>query len=167
MKEQRFYLRSSEWLLTGSLILLLLSLLAIAKIKAFRAGEAREDKLVTIEVFINGHVKKPGVYAAKRGMPIGEVVKKAQPKKFADLRAVTFKEAVSSPLALTIKPLEELVIHVEGAVENPGPLLVSCGTRISDLKKILTLNREADLAFFKKKRLLQDGEIIKIPLRKD
>jgi len=167
MKKQQVHLRSSEWLLTGSLLLLLASLVAIAKIKAYKAGEVGEKKQVAVEVSVQGHVKKPGIYPIARGAPLAEVVRKAQPQKFANLRAIPVKELVTSSLELVIEPLCELLIQVDGAVKNSGPVSVPLGTRISDLKKILVLDEKADLSFFKKKRLLQDGEIVKIPLRKD
>ncbi|HEX2582782.1 MAG TPA: SLBB domain-containing protein, partial [Chlamydiales bacterium] len=84
----QYRLRSSEWILTGSLLLLLLSLLAIAKIKAAQFGEPQERKIITLDVSIDGHVKKPGVYSIPRGTLIGEALKKAHPKKFADLRSI-------------------------------------------------------------------------------
>ena len=163
----KFQLRSSEWLLTGSLLLLLASLVAIAKIKAYQAGEAHEERMVTVEVTIQGHVKKPGVYAAARGIPVGQVLRKAQPKKYADLRGLCLKDPVVAPLELAIEPLQELRIQVKGAVEQPGEISIPLGTRISDLKKILLLSTTADLTFFKKKRLVPDGEVINIPSRND
>ena len=165
MNEHRIRLRSSEWLLTGSLFLLLFSLVAIAKIKASQAGEPRERKIVTVDLRIDGHVKRPGVYSVARGTPIGEVLKKARPKKFADLRTISLEEPVSHPLELNIECLKELVIRIEGAVQNPRQYQVPPGTRISDLKKNLSLAANADLAFFKKKRMVQDGETINVPSR--
>jgi hypothetical protein len=162
---ERFRLRSSEWLLTGSLFILLFSLVAIAKIKASQAGAPRERKIFTVDVTINGYVKKPGVYAIARGTPLGEALKKAFPKKFADLHAIPLDDPVSHPLVFNIECLKELLIHVEGAVQNPGQIRVAPGTRISGLKKIIPLSANADPAFFKKKRMVQDGETINIPSR--
>lgn len=159
----QYRLRSSEWILTGSLFLLLLSLLAIAKIKATQVGDPLERKIVTLDVSIDGHVKKPGVYAVARGTPIGEALKKAHPKKFADLRAIPLKDPISHPLCLHVEPLRELTVQVVGAIENPGQFRVAPGTRIADLKKFLSLAANADRAYFKKKRMVQDGETIKIP----
>ncbi len=167
MNQCRFRLRSSEWLLTGSLFLLLFSLLAIAKIKASQVGAPRERKIIAVDVSIDGHVKKPGVYAVARGAPIGEVLRKAHPKKFADLRAIRLEDPISHPLSLNIEPLKELNVQIVGAIQNPGQFRVPPGTRISDLKKNLSLSASADLAYFKKKRMLRDGETINVPEKID
>jgi len=165
LEERRYRLRSSEWLLTGSLLFLLAALLAIAKIKAYQAGEPLKERVITLEISLQGHVKNPGIYPVRRGTALGELIKQARPLKFADLRSLSLKEPILKPLELVIEPLKELLIQVEGAVEHPGQISVSPGTKISDLKKILTLDKEADPAFFRKKRLLQDGECVKIPTR--
>ena len=134
--------------------------------KAWRSGEPLKKKIITVEVAIEGCVRKPGVYLVSRGTPMGEVIKRAGLRKFADLRPLRLQEPILQPVEIVIPALQQLKIRVEGAVKNPGQLAVLPGTKIADLKKILLLEKEADLTFFRKKRQLQEGEIIKIPTRK-
>ena len=158
-----YRLRASEWFVTGGLFLFLFSLFLIAKIKTAQVGPFREHKIVLVDVAIQGHVKRCGTYSVERGMPIGAVLRKAAPKKFADLRAISLKSPITAPLELKIECLKNLLIRIEGAVQNPGTIQVLPGTRILDLRKIVPLSREADLTFFKKRHVLEDGETVFIP----
>jgi hypothetical protein len=163
MDKRSFRLRSSEWLLTGSLLILLICLVVVSKTRASQVILPRAREVTMVDVSIDGHVKKPGLYPTALGTPIGAALKKAGLKKNADLRSISLKEPILQPLSITIEYLKELSIFVEGEVQNPGNFQVPYGSRISDLKKILQLSSNADSAFFKKKRLLQDGETISVP----
>lgn len=157
-------LRSSEWLLSGSLFLLLLSLYSIAKFKAVHFSDnSPQEALQKIAVQIEGHVAKPGSYDIPIGTSHEAALKKARPLKFADLRSHSLKEPISSSTILKIEKLQELAVQICGAVENPGLVHVQPGTRIIDLKKIVALTPNTDLSFFKKRRQLVDGETVIIP----
>lgn len=156
-------LHPSEWLLSGTVFLILATLLVIANVQARRLSERSVKTPPPVEVVIEGLVAKPGPRLVALGTPLADVVRKARPKRFADLSAVTPAARVTAPLHLEIPKLTHLTIHVEGAVLLAGSQSVPVGTRISDLRKILALTPEADLTFFEGRRLLNPEEILRIP----
>jgi hypothetical protein len=155
-------LRSSEWLLTGSLFLIVVSLFAIAKIHSSLFAKIEETPSL-VEVSIEGLVAKPGNYLVEKGSPLQYVLQRAKPKPWADLRSIDPKTRVKESLHLIVGKLAELKISLEGAVLEPGDAQVPCGTRLCDLKKYSS--PKADPAFFKKRRLLKDGEVVQVPSR--
>lgn len=159
----RSRLHPSEWLLSGTVFLILVTLLVIANVQAYRLSEKSLKTPPPVEVLIEGFVAKPGSRLVPLGTPLMDVVRKARPKRFADLSAIALDTRVTAPLRLEISKLTHFTVYVEGAVQFAGPQSVPVGTRLSDLKKILALTPEADLAFFKGRRFLNPGEILQIP----
>ena len=156
-------LRFTEWTLTGAFLLVLISLVLIAKIQAHRLSVNTVLAPPPVEIVLEGEVERPGTYLTPLGTPLHDVVRKAGPKRFADVSFILPETRVTAPLHLKLQPLTHLTITVEGAVTAPGSLTVPIGTRISDLKKYLTLTPDADRTFFKKRRLLKNNEKITIP----
>lgn len=156
-------LRPSEWLFTSTLLLILAALILIANIQARRFSVDPSLAPPPVAITIDGLVSKPGTYLIELGTPLSEVLRKARPKRFADLSAIDPSLRITTPLQLHIAPLTHLTIHLQGAVQQPGPLTVPVGTRLSDLKKLTSLSKSADLAFLKKRRLLLHEETIVIP----
>lgn len=154
-------LRTSEWLLTCSLLLILISLFAIAKIQSSRFDGVPEMKTELVSVSVLGHVEKPGVYNVEVGALLSDVVKKSKPRRDADLRGIAGRVEISQ--SVNVVELGSLKISLEGAVVVPGFLEVPLGSRVCDLKNLVALKDDVDKAFFKKRRLLRDGEVIKIP----
>jgi hypothetical protein len=157
-------LKNTEWALAGSLTLILLSLWVVAKILAwhFSQGTSREClSHVTIEV--EGEVEHPGLYTVAKGTPVGEILRKARPNRYANLRTIDVEAPIVAEARFNIESLQRLTIHVTGAVTEPMEIEVLPGTRICQLRQRVSLNEDADLSFFKKKRLLADGEILVIP----
>jgi hypothetical protein len=66
-----------------------------------------------------------------------------------------------------VEELKELKIIVRGAVVDPGVIVMPLGARICDLKSKVVLGDEADKTFFKRRRLLKNGEIIEVPKKID
>lgn len=64
---------------------------------------------------------------------------------------------------LVVEELTELKVLVRGAVVDPGSITMPLGARICDLKSKVILKDEADKTFFKRRRLLRNGEIIEVP----
>jgi hypothetical protein len=108
-------------------------------------------------------VRKPGIYSIAMGTPVQVILNKAFPKKNADLQSLSLKKIISQPCSIYVECLKELSICIEGEVLNPGLFRVPFGSRISDLKHLVSVSQNADLKYFKKRRLLQDGETINIP----
>jgi hypothetical protein len=156
-------LRFTEWILTGALLVLVASIFFISKVQSRRFSVDTAAALPPVEVNVQGQVAKPGLYPVAIGTPLSEVILKARPGRFADLSGIDPEARVRGPLRLELKVLEKLTIAVEGEIEAPGPLTVPVGTRVCDLKKYVTVKAGADLAFFKKRRLLNNGEKITIP----
>ncbi len=119
-----------------------------------------------VHVTIEGFVDRPGVYDLPKGMPVGEALRKARPKRFADLRNIDLKRPITSSV-LKIEPLCSLQIHVMGEVTAPGTIEVEPGTRICQLKQKIALTPDADLTFFKKRKFVDDGDVIVVPCKKN
>ena len=166
MIKSRVSLRSSEWVLTGSLFFLFFTIAAISKIKASKTNSERKAEIIMVDVSIEGHVKKPGIYSVAKGTPVQTVLKKAIPKKNADIQSLPFKENISHSCSINVPCLQELSIRIEGELQNPGLFHVAVGTRISDLKQLVLLTPDADKKYFKKRRQLEDGETLIIPQKK-
>ncbi|OGN64853.1 MAG: hypothetical protein A3E80_01870 [Chlamydiae bacterium RIFCSPHIGHO2_12_FULL_49_9] len=71
------------------------------------------------------------------------------------LDEVEIEEEVFDPAVVTV--------IVRGAVEEPLEVALPKGARISDLKSKVALKKDADKAFFKRRRLLKNGEIVLVP----
>jgi len=135
---------------------LIVSLFAVAKIKAFYADDVINLNVVAIDVVIDGHVKKPGVFSVIPGTPIGSVIKKAAPKKYANFREISMLDPILVPMKIDIKTLSDLRVRVIGELENPGEFQLEIGSRISDLKKIITLTEETDENFLSQDDILTE-----------
>jgi hypothetical protein len=143
-----------------------LSLFAIAKIQVWHYSKGTAAvPVVLVQVSIEGFVEKPDVYEFPVGTPMGEVLRKARPKRFADLRSIDQASPLTTSLQLKLEPLRSLQVHVTGAVVNSGTIEVEPGTRICHIKQKIQLSDEADLAFFKKRKFLADGDVIDVPLK--
>lgn len=164
-------LRSSEWVLVGSLLLIFASLLFIAKITAIRSSSFLETRTLPSHplcpIRIEGAVKKPGTYSVLPGTPLKKVLAKSQPHRFADLRSLDMTARVEGPLEIHLNELTAISIQIEGAVPVPFTISLPVGTKVSDLRTKIALNAEADLSIFKSRRLLKDGEILKVPEKGD
>jgi len=157
-------LRAAEWALAGSLLLILLSLFVIAKIQARQCSKGTDSiPIVLVMIQITGFVEHPGVFEIARGTSLEEVLRKAKPKRFANLRGLDLRSPLSHSMELTIEPLQSLRVQIQGAVEKSELIEVVPGTRICHLKQIISLADSADLRFFKKRRLLSDGDVIDVP----
>ena len=157
-------LRVSEWIFAGSLVLILSSLWLVAKIQTWQYSKGTTSSPIElVSVQIEGFVKRPNVYEFPVGTPLREALRKARPKRFADLRCLDPMAPILGPMKLTIKSLQSVKIHITGAVAKNEILEVTPGTRICQLKERISLLQGADLSFFKKQRFVMDGEILEIP----
>lgn len=160
-------LETSEWILSGSLILILASLLVISRFHEHRKKQyltscsSAIERLIDIE--ISGEVLRPGVYSALPGVRLGDLVKKSRPKRFADLQGFDLDSPVEVPLNLVIPKLAEITVKVEGAVAEEVELTMPSGSRVCDLKSKIHLDKGADSAYLKRRRFLQNGEVVVIP----
>jgi hypothetical protein len=158
--------RSSEWLLVVSLIFIMAALVVIAKVNAHRASSliVSEDlKQETVLVTIEGAVAKPGVYPVLAGSLVGEALRKARPKPLANLQILPLGQLVEGPLHIKVEELSEVTVYVVGAVVEPVEMVLPAGSRICDLKAKVNLTAEANKSFFRRRKLLKNGEKIVVP----
>lgn len=154
-------LRSSEWVLVLSFLLLFVSIVAISQFNRQREFK-NFPQHQKISVTISGAVSRPGTFLVLPGMTLEALLKKSRPKRFANLRDLDFKQRIEEPLKLHIEELKEIVVRIEGAAK-PVVLQLEPGTRICDLKSKVECFPEADRKFFKRRRMLRDGETLEIP----
>lgn len=159
-------LQSSEWLLIGSLLAIMASLVIIAKVNAYRAASTisiADLKQEQILVTIAGAVAKPGEYSVLSGTPISEVLRKARPKPWANLQILPIKQVIEAPLHLNVEELTEITVSVRGAVDEPMKIVLPAKSRICDLKSKVSLTAEADKSFFRRRKVLKEGDVIEVP----
>lgn len=159
-------LQSSEWVLVGSLLLVMASLTVVAKVNAYRAATTLSSKDLQIEeilVTVSGAVNRPGEYRVAAGTLVEAVLKKARPKACANLKALLTKQPIEEALDLFVEELAEITVFVGGAVQEPVELTLPAQSRVSDLKSKVVLSADADRAYFRRRRVLKDGEKIEVP----
>ncbi|HLB52664.1 MAG TPA: hypothetical protein VJK48_03010 [Chlamydiales bacterium] len=166
-------LRNSEWALVVSFSLLLLTLILISQFHAAsessRLHRFNRDHPISVKkscvVTITGAVDHPGPYSTVVGAPLGLVLKKAHPKRFANLREIQNYQEIQGDFSLHIEELSTVSVQVVGAIAEPLLLELPAGTRLCQLKSKITGTPETDWTFFKKKRLLHDQETVSIPCK--
>jgi hypothetical protein len=163
-------LRSSEIVLVGSLLLILFSVLLIAKTTAACSYTALDELTLPphapYPVTIDGAVKKPGIYQVLPGTPLKKIVKKSCPTRSADLKKIDLEALVEGPLEVHVGAITEIGVRIEGAVSAPLTLTLPVGTKVHDLRSKISLNPEADPTIFKSRRMLKDGEILTVPKKR-
>ncbi len=163
-------LEASEWILSFSLILILASLFTITRFHEHRkknqltacASQALSP-VEPVEIVISGEVAHPCAFSALPGTRLGDLIKKSRPKRFADLTGIDLDSPVEKAMELLIPRLAEISVRIEGAVAVPIELRLPPGSRICDLKTKIECGGNANLQFFKKRRLLKNGEIVHVP----
>lgn len=155
----------SEWTYIYSILIVMVAFIIVAKINARRAfSEIVKIKPVKeVLITIAGEVSKPGKYKVLTGTTLKSALKKAKPKKFSNLKDLPLKTIIEAPLTIDVKKLSELHVEVIGEVEEPTTLKLKPGTRISDLKSKLILTEDADKKFFRSRKQVLDGDLIRVP----
>ncbi len=141
------------------------AIIVITKVNKLRYQRELNKVGICKEVLVTilGEVRKPGVYNVAIGTSLKDIVGKAKPKKFSNLKDLPMKKNIEESTTVVVKELEEISVRIEGEVKSPMVLRVKPRTRICDLKSRITVTKEADGAFFKKRKHLVDDEVIKVP----
>jgi protein involved in polysaccharide export with SLBB domain len=171
MSQIKNSLLNSEWILVSSLLLILASLVVLAKINTYRAAILVEThKLEPVEavaVTIEGAVARPGTYQIIPGTLMSQVLKKARPSHLADLTRFSANQRIKNPIHIQIEPLREITIYLEGEVTGSCEIHLPPESRLCDLKSKIEFTSLADQAFIqslgKKRRRLKNGEILFVP----
>ncbi len=124
-----------------------------------------------VTVHIGGAVAEPGVYRVPAGSRLhdaiglaGGVTAMADPDA-ANL-AATLDDGGSYVIPLRESPPDVVVVHVDGAVNEPGIYELALGTRVSDAISLAGgLTREADLSEHNPAVPLVDGGRYHVPTR--
>lgn len=163
-------LKQSEWLLVGSLLLIMASLVLLSKWNSRQAAcwvEAQTLKPVEkIEIEIAGAVARPGIYQVFPGTLVSQALKKARPKALANLKKWDAALRISEPQKFVVEELVEISVLIVGAVEERLDLKVAPQTRVCDLKtKVRFADADPEFvnSFFKQRRRLKEGEKIVVP----
>lgn len=155
-----------EWILVLSLLAVMTSLVLVAQVnasRAFSAIEMESGKEEPIVVTVEGAVSKPGAYSVPSGTTVETVLRKARVKPFANLQTIPLHQIIEAPLHLNVEELAEITVSVCGAVVEPLDIVLPARARISDLKSKVSLSKEADKTFFRRRRMLKNGEKIEVP----
>lgn len=116
-----------------------------------------------IKVTVTGAVKSPGTHSFPYGVSLKTILKKTKRTFDADVSNKSMAIRYYEDVEIYIPRIDFFTFLVEGAVKAPGIVIIEPGTRVSDLKKIIELDHEADLSFFSSKRRIRNKEHIYIP----
>ncbi|MBI3900668.1 MAG: SLBB domain-containing protein [Chlamydiia bacterium] len=163
--------KHSEWVLAVSFSLFLFTLILISQLhdsaKSSKLQKIYRDRSrlanTSCTVTVSGAVEHPGSYVVPIGAPIAYILKKTRPTRFANLRDLVKDQEIRGDCSLHIEELSTIFVSVEGAVLEPCTLELPIKTRICQLKTKIRSAPHANLDFFKKRRLLKDGERVHIP----
>lgn len=159
-----------EWFVISFLIALLLLLGLISHSCESQIPEVTKKKHYLkqpmFDVFIEGEVEFPGKYTVKRGAKVEELLLLAKPKYSADLRRLK-KEAVlrkGQKIKILGYKMVKIFFKFKGGVVQE--LSVKKGTKWEDLRELYSFPLDTDFSFLKKKKVLKEGELIKIKYSK-
>jgi hypothetical protein len=161
-------LKIHEWLAVITLIVILGGLSIMAYVKKGNVGDkdrsmpAFLSRAGRIEVLIEGSVINSGTYYLPSGVAMKDVLMLAQPSPNADLRRFNLDAPIKKGRTINVPSRPMIVIHVKGAIENPGEISVPKGTRLMDLPAFILLSENANKKSINRKRKLKNGEIITI-----
>lgn len=118
----------------------------------------------TIVVEVVGAVKYPGKYTVAKHTAIPHLIDRSQPLENAVLYSnLKINKNAKGELVLAIPFAESILIHISGAVSEPGWKNLPQETRIYDLANHITFLENHDKKFLKRKRHLRNGEFLVIP----
>lgn len=159
-----------EWciILLFCAILLVLAGFALGHQKNIpSSGAHTEPQATPLQVKIEGQVAKPGVYRLPINTTLKELVEQAQPLPTADLSQLKWRRQLRDEQTIHIPERKWITIQIIGAVKQPGPMRILSGTRCGELIDQLQMLPDADIkAFSKRKRYLQEGDIVEVQVKK-
>lgn len=163
-----------EWcvILLFCLILLALAGFALGRPKSIPAAIALPSpspaSVNVLQVKIEGQVAKPGFYRLPLNATLKQLLDQAQPLSSADLSQLNWRRKLRDGQILRVPERHPITIYIAGAVQEPGPLQILSGTRYCELVDQLQVLLDADLkALSKKKGFVQEGDLIKVPAKKN
>ena len=159
-----------EWVIVSLLVIAFLTLALVTQFKqAAPLPPVQNSHLLvddSIVVTIKGAITRPGDYSFKRGARLKELLAQAEPLPEADLESIKSNSKMRDGQIIKIASQRWITIQVEGAVESPGAMRVKHGTNRNELIEQLSLLPEADVSKLQTKRLLRNGEVLQVPVKK-
>lgn len=162
------FLTQAERVFGIAMLMILLSFFIIAKKTSNRSLEILNQtselpSIPLIQVEIAGAVHKPGIFQIPQGASIRSVLRKARVKPLADLSNIHLDEGIHASTTIQIPTLKTIQIEICGCVKKNVCLEMPAGSRICDLKNRILVTSDADLSFFRRRKLLINHEIVQIP----
>lgn len=160
-----------EWciVLLFCAILLILAGFAIGrqKYQAVPPALSSDVQQTVMQVKIEGQVQKPGTYSMPLHSSLKDLLEQAQPLSTADLSHLKWRCKLRDGQTIHIPERRWISIQISGAVQEPGPLKILSGMRCYELADQLQFLPEADVnSIRKKRRFLQDGDVVEISTKK-
>ncbi len=164
--ENQTRLLSSEWILVGSLVLLMVSLAIVGTINASRSSSVLEENPLPphelCTVVISGEVSKPGAFQVSPGTSLKKIVRKSAPTPFADLKKIDLEQQVEESMHIHIEKLTEITIAIQGLYSDPVERTIPAGTKVCHLKNFIQDDLKPFEDFLKSRRVLKDREEISL-----
>jgi hypothetical protein len=153
-------LHTSEWVLIGTLLYFIASIIIIANLNIYwaKSNSLALETHLPVEIMVTGAVKRPGAHKITPGEKLEALLRKAGLKREADLSALDLAQRIEASGALHVPERIEVSIQVSGEVVNPGLYSFPKGSRLQDIKTKLEFTDEADLTPLKSKKILKDGQ---------
>ena len=82
------------------------------------------------------------------------------------MKKIPLEKAVEAPLTIIVEELREVVVFVGGEVAQAVEVTLPVGSRICDLRSKVALTPESDKGFFRRRKVLKDGEKIEVPKKR-
>lgn len=160
-----------EWLIISLLVAVLLMLTFITLLWKRQelppTATSHEIANEFVQVTISGAVQKPGSYEFKKGVMLKELLALAQPLPEANLDGLRVNSRLRDGQVVKIQIQKWITVHLEGAVEQPGPFKIKQGAFLQDLTDLVAFASNADTDKLQKKRRLKDQEVIVVPVKRE
>lgn len=155
-----------EWVIVALLVAIFAVLTLVTTLKNHDVmpptGAPHHLTAQEIEVEIKGAVAKPGFYTLKKGAIMQDLLNLAEPLPEADLKRIKGTSRLKNDQYVHIPAKETIVIFIDGAVKEKGPITMYKGSALKDLIPQLEFLPNADVQSLNKKRKLKDQEIIEV-----
>jgi hypothetical protein len=163
-------LKIHEWLAVMLIIGLLAFLTAISWVNqkypsTIETGAPHFIASQELDITVQGAVEHPGRHIVKKGTTVREALALVGVLPEADLRRLKLDAKVRRNQVIKVPKMAMITVMLEGAVAQPGPVLVPRGSQLMDLIDKVALQETADVDKLRKKRRLKDGEIIVVPTK--
>lgn len=122
------------------------------------------DSVETLLVEVLGAVKYPGNYTVPKHGAIPSLIHQAQLQDNAACHEnLKLQPMRKGEWCLAIPSQGTILVHIDGALEQPGWHTLPEKTRICDLSTQLCIKSSCDPKFLKRKRLIRNGEQLILP----